>query len=919
VFLRYYRWLIPWQLGVGIAVAGNGSIVAPPDDVPLISKHQYVIYRDSSLERDHVFINGGRAKPFGDEYRAWVRLQPGTNTIAVTEPFEGRAALLAARVVVYAPDPAYDAPMGDGDGDGVVNDMDRFPYDPRVSLDPLGEGYGEPWIGLEGEARIRERLAELGVAPKDMFFEFGVVRTLTLRQPTDATLAALTGLRIQRLTIIQGDALSDLGPLAALPLESLTLSAPAVKDLSPLTALPLTHLSLANSLAIRDLAPLSGIHLRHLDISHTAVSNLFTIAGLPLRELVLNDTPVTDLHPLADMPLRRLSLDRTRVTDVRPLRVLPLETLSLQESIVAKGWDDLLGIRTLRKINDVELTAFQARLPVWRREAAIRGRLSELAQHYGWREQDLEHIWNAPELELRLNGKPIHDLIPLRGLPLAILRIAHTAVTDLKPLQGMPLRVLDLRGTAVRDLRPLRGMPLEHLTLPGGELPKGWSRLRSQRTLQSVDGIPIADFEILEKAGLLALLPADPAAHPGQTSILKRMHAQSNGVWTLAFATAAISNLPPLRGLPVDTLDLSGSGVRDLTPLKKSRVTRLDVSRTGIRSLTGLEGVPLQALNLSGAPVGDLAGLGGQPLTRLNLRGTAVRDLTPLRGLPLETLDLFGTPVTDLSPLAGMPLRELDLSETAVESLEPLRGMPLTSLKLACTRVRDLAPLEGLALEIMDFSETPVDALDVLRGMPLRDLRFRRTGVTNIAPLADMPITFISSDLTNTAPISLAAHLPQELIARGYITPHMQFEIQKTLEAAGVPCVFRAHILYIQGDTSDLSPLAGLPIVALSLRGTPVRDLSPLRGLPLKHLSISRTRVTDLSPLRGMALEYLSAEGLMLEDLTPLAGMPLRMLKLQASLSGVEVLREMPSIKEINGMSPDIFWSRYDADKKQSP
>ena len=107
---------------------------------------------------------------------------------------------------------------------------------------------------------------------------------------------------------------------------------------------------------------------------------------------------------------------------------------------------------------------------------------------------------------------------------------------------------------------------------------------------------------------------------------------------------AALSEAAEAEGLQVTVLDLRGSGVTDLSPL---------------------EGMPLTTLDLSFA--------GG------------VTDLSPLDGMPLTSLDLsYALGVTDLSPLEGMPLTSLDLSAAVgVTDLSPLEGMPLTSLSLS--------------------------------------------------------------------------------------------------------------------------------------------------------------------------------------------------------------------------------------------
>ncbi len=76
-----------------------------------------------------------------------------------------------------------------------------------------------------------------------------------------------------------------------------------------------------------------------------------------------------------------------------------------------------------------------------------------------------------------------------------------------------------------------------------------------------------------------------------------------------------------------------------------------------LTDLAPLAGLPrLCWLDLRGAPVSDLAPLRALPLRKLLLQGSAVTDLQPLAGHPLlEQLDLSGTPVTDVSPLLACP------------------------------------------------------------------------------------------------------------------------------------------------------------------------------------------------------------------------------------------------------------------------
>ncbi|MCX6866793.1 MAG: hypothetical protein NTV46_11375 [Verrucomicrobia bacterium] len=138
-------------------------------------------------------------------------------------------------------------------------------------------------------------------------------------------------------------------------------------------------------------------------------------------------------------------------------------------------------------------------------------------------------------------------------------------------------------------------------------------------------------------------------------------------------------------------------------------------------------------------------------------------------------------------------------------------------------------------------------------------------------------------------------------------------------------------------DIEDISPLAGMPIQKLVIFGCPVKDLTVLKGMPLKSLWIGATKVTDFSPLKNLPLTDLSLhssevsnlsplEGMPLEslnirvtgkisDLTPLKGMKLKTLDFDSDTvtRGMDIIRDMKSLKEINRMPADEFWRNYDA------
>jgi len=108
----------------------------------------------------------------------------------------------------------------------------------------------------------------------------------------------------------------------------------------------------------------------------------------------------------------------------------------------------------------------------------------------------------------------------------------------------------------------------------------------------------------------------------------------------------------------------------------------------------------------------DLSPLAGLPLTSVNCSRTAVADLTPLKGMRLTTLTCDRTNVESLEPLRGMPLEYLSCSETKVADLSPLVGMPLVNATFMSTPIRDLTPLDGCTtLAGINFHDTQVSAV----------------------------------------------------------------------------------------------------------------------------------------------------------------------------------------------------------------
>jgi len=151
-------------------------------------------------------------------------------------------------------------------------------------------------------------------------------------------------------------------------------------------------------------------------------------------------------------------------------------------------------------------------------------------------------------------------------------------------------------------------------------------------------------------------------------------------------------------------LAISTVGVTDLAPigllpwLKKLTLMPWTADRKGLLSdLSPLKGLPLKSLYCLNSPVKDISPLTGMPLTELSVGGTLVSDLSPLAGMKLTVCGCNDTAVGDLKPLEGMPLKVLWCQNTRVNDLSPLKGAPLQELRCdAAVAAQNIAVLREI-------------------------------------------------------------------------------------------------------------------------------------------------------------------------------------------------------------------------------
>lgn len=189
----------------------------------------------------------------------------------------------------------------------------------------------------------------------------------------------------------------------------------------------------------------------------------------------------------------------------------------------------------------------------------------------------------------------------------------------------------------------------------------------------------------------------------GNMPLNVRLVLTAEGRMRLNFWDTMLSDLSPLRGMPLSELDISRTLVTDLGPLKGMQLKALTAQGCHLTDVTPLAGMPLRGLHLNLNKITDLSPLSGMPLVRLELAESPVEDLTPLHGMPLTYLDINGSKTPDLEALRGMALHDLNLTNVnSVSDVSPLLGMPLHSLKIyGNDRISDLEPLRESPLELV--------------------------------------------------------------------------------------------------------------------------------------------------------------------------------------------------------------------------
>jgi serine/threonine protein kinase/Leucine-rich repeat (LRR) protein len=641
------------------------------------------------------------------------------------------------------------------------------------------------------------------------------------------------------------DNVTDISPVRALPeLRLLTCSGSGggkgkLSDLSPLAGMPLAYLKV-NGTKVVDLSPLQGTSLRDLNFGQTPVADLSPLKGLGLSTLTAHQTHITDLSPLRGMPLSQLIVAFTQIADLSPLddckslknlvvtntKATPAQVAALQRALpnCKIEWDDPAKAATTQPNPHWNTPAFQKwvketqALPAEQQIEAVSKKLMELNPGFdgkvtAWSQNGPPKIENGVVTELQFLTHNVSDISPVRalaGLKVLVCSGSNSIkgkLSDVSPLQGMPLTQLRLDDTLVADLSPLKGMPLTKL---------------------------------------------------------------------LCNATH-VSDLSPLAGMPPTELGCGGTQIADLSPLRGMKLTSLRCHNTSVADLSPLEGAPLTTLACGGAKISDLSPLRGMKLTSFDCMLTPVSDLSPLAGMQLAFLQFTPKRITKGMDVIRRMTSVQTIATANGDKFPPDEfwkkydagefGKPAAPAKLAYlepafqlwVKATQALPaekqLEAVSKKLMELNPGFDGKLIAPVGGDTSKPRIKNGVVTELA--------LRSKELSDLSPL------------RALVGLQMLRTNCSSLVDLSPLTGMSITTLTVEGcKVTDLSPLAQLPLESLGLYGTRVSDLRPIDGLRLTFLNVMGTAVTDLSPLRGKPIKTLGCLGTAVSDLSPLHDCP---------------------------------------------
>lgn len=498
----------------------------------------------------------------------------------------------------------------------------------------------------------------------------------------------LAGLKKLKVFCSLGGELSDISLLAQIPtLEVVDLSWNLVSDVTPLANLPLRELYLAGC-PVEDYSPLK-------DLYPNLVGRSFEIFDLaePRNpdEIVAFPDPVMEwkVREALGKPEGDITAgDAAQVTALRiqnewqpqiPDDVIVKDIQGLQYFINLReldaGFNDigdispLSGLSQLREINlggnpvgDIDALAGLTNL--------------ERLTLFGGRFNNINPLAGLTSMRsLHLGNLPVYDLSPLAGLTnIDHLYTGGCGIEDISPLAGMTnMYRLELTDNYIKDLTPLAGMAnLIMLKLANNPI-------QDYSPIQDIfPKLQEKDFELGQVFDVdVPLKPENPDAEvPIGDAGLEAILREATGVSDRALTQRDLCTVGKL--VPGD--QSLWENVSDLSPLRYClNMEGIVIDRSQVSDLSPLSGLTkLRGIRIDNSMVSDLSPLAGRTsLTGVEFPRNQIEDISALATLPgLERAELIDNRIADFSPLYGLQnLKVLHIQRNGAQDVSGLKEL----------------------------------------------------------------------------------------------------------------------------------------------------------------------------------------------------------------------------------------------------
>ncbi len=525
---------------------------------------------------------------------------------------------------------------------------------PPLDLQPIAGMTRMVWLGINGNMQDVDFI--------DNMPELESLRIDGLRNIP----AGLPALHKLRDFVSLGGELMDISLLSQVPtLEVVDLSWNLVSDVTPLANLPLRELYLAGC-PVEDYSPLK-------DLYPNLTGRSFEIYDL--AEPGNPDETITFPDPVLERKARKaLGKPEGDITAGDAAKITRLDIQNewqpqIPDDVTVRdirGFEYFINLRELDAgFNDISDLAPLAGLSELRRlnlggnsvrDISLLTRLNNLEELTLWGNsiRDVSSLSGLTSLRsLNIGGLSVNDIAPLAGLTnIDHLYAGACGIEDISPLAGMnKMYRLELSDNYITDLTPLAGMTSLIMLKLANNPVLDYSPIQAlYPQLQE------KDFELGQVFDVdIPLKPEDPDAEvPVSDAGLEAILREATGVTDRALTQKDLCTIGKL--VPGD--QSLWENVSDLSPLRYClNMEGIVIDRSQVSDLSPLsELTKLRGIRIDNSLVSDLSPLAGLPsLTMVEFPRNQIEDISALATLPgLETAELIDNRIADFSPLQDL-------------------------------------------------------------------------------------------------------------------------------------------------------------------------------------------------------------------------------------------------------------------------